>query len=49
MVILGFFNFSRNAEEENEENLPAAGASLAAQFGAECGWVYAQTQNPPKK
>ncbi len=49
-VILGSFNFSQNAEEENDENLIIIDdASLAAQFEAEFMRVYEQAKNPPAK
>jgi len=49
-VILGSFNFSQNAETENDENLIIVDApSLAAQFEAEFARVYEQAKNPPKK
>ena len=47
-VILGSFNFSQNAEEENDENLLIIDdASLAQQFIAEFGRVYDQAKSPP--
>ncbi len=49
-VVLGSFNFSQNAETENDENLVIVDdASLAAQFQAEFARVYDQAKNPPKK
>ena len=49
-VVLGSFNFSQNAETENDENLIIVDdPSLAAQFTAEFGRVYATAKNPPKK
>jgi phosphatidylserine/phosphatidylglycerophosphate/cardiolipin synthase-like enzyme len=49
-VVLGSFNFSQNAETENDENLIIVDdASLAAQFEAEFGRVYDLAKNPPKK
>ncbi|MBI4790976.1 MAG: phospholipase [Chloroflexi bacterium] len=49
-VVLGSFNFSQNAENENDENLLIVDdASLAQQFTAEFQRVYAQAQNPPNK
>ncbi|MBI5302831.1 MAG: phospholipase [Chloroflexi bacterium] len=49
-VILGSFNFSQNAETENDENLLIIDdASLAQAFTAEFARVYAQAKNPPKK
>ena len=49
-VVLGSFNFSQNAEEENDENLVIIDdASLAGQFEAEFGRVYNLAKNPPAK
>ena len=49
-VVLGSFNFSQNAEEENDENLVIIDdASLAGQFEAEFGRVYDLAKNPPTK
>lgn len=49
-VILGSFNFSENAETENDENLLIIDdQSLAQQFTAEFGRVYDQAKNQPKK
>jgi phosphatidylserine/phosphatidylglycerophosphate/cardiolipin synthase-like enzyme len=49
-VIFGSFNFSQNAEEENDENLLIVDdAGLAQAFTAEFGQVYEQAKNPPKK
>lgn len=49
-VVLGSFNFSQNAETENDENLLIFDdPSLAQQFIAEFGRVYDQAKNPPKK
>jgi phosphatidylserine/phosphatidylglycerophosphate/cardiolipin synthase-like enzyme len=49
-VVLGSFNFSQNAEDENDENLIIVDdPSLAAQFEAEFARVYEQAKNPPKK
>ncbi|MBI5032158.1 MAG: hypothetical protein HZB51_16630 [Chloroflexi bacterium] len=49
-VVLGSFNFSENAETENDENLLIVDdLSLAQQFIAEFGRVYDQANNPPKK
>lgn len=49
-VILGSFNFSQNAETENDENLIIVDdASLAQTFQAEFARVYDQAKNPPKK
>lgn len=47
-VILGSFNFSRNANESNDENLLIVDdAGLAQAFAAEFERVLAQAQNPP--
>ena len=49
-VIFGSFNFSQSANTENDENLIIVDdPSLAAQFTAEFGRVYATAKNPPKK
>ncbi len=49
-VILGSFNFSENADTENDENvLIMDDPSLAQAFTAEFGRVYEQAKNPPKK
>ena len=49
-VILGSFNFSQNAETENDENLLIIDdAALAQQFQAEFTRVYDQAKNPSKK
>ena len=49
-VILGSFNFSQNAETENDENLLIIDdASLAQIFQVEFARVYEQAKNPPKK
>lgn len=49
-VILGSFNFSQNAENENDENLLIIDdASLAQVFEAEFARVYDQAKNPPRK
>ncbi|MBI5033067.1 MAG: hypothetical protein HZB51_21305 [Chloroflexi bacterium] len=49
-VILGSFNFSVNANTDNDENLLIVDdPALAAQFTAEFGRVYATAKNPPKK
>jgi len=49
-VVLGSFNFSQNAETQNDENLIIVDdPSLAAQFEAEFTRVYDQAKNPPKK
>jgi phosphatidylserine/phosphatidylglycerophosphate/cardiolipin synthase-like enzyme len=49
-VILGSFNFSQNAETENDENLLIVDdPALAQTFAAEFERVLAQAKNPPKK
>ena len=49
-VIFGSFNFSQNADQDNDENsLIVDDASLAQAFTAEFGRVYEQAKNPPKK
>jgi len=49
-VILGSFNFSKNAEEENDENLIIMDdPGLASVFLEEFQRVYATAQNPPGK
>jgi phosphatidylserine/phosphatidylglycerophosphate/cardiolipin synthase-like enzyme len=49
-VIFGSFNFSANANEDNDENLLIIDdPALAAQFTAEFLRVYTQAKNPPKK
>jgi phosphatidylserine/phosphatidylglycerophosphate/cardiolipin synthase-like enzyme len=49
-VVLGSFNFSENAETQNDENLLIVDdPSLAQQFTAEFGRVYDQAKNPPNK
>ncbi len=49
-VIFGSFNFSQNADNENDENLLIVDEpALALAFEAEFGRVYEQAQNPPKK
>ncbi len=49
-VIFGSFNFSQNANEENDENLLIVDdATLAQAFTAEFERVLAQAKNPPKK
>jgi len=48
-VIFGSFNFSQNADEENDENLLIIDEpSLAQSFEVEFGRVYEQAKNPPK-
>ncbi len=49
-VIFGSFNFTANADTDNDENLLIVDdASLAQQFEAEFARVYEQAKNPPKK
>ena len=49
-VIVGSFNFSQNADHDNDENLLIVDdTSLAQAFTAEFQRVYEQAQNPPKK
>jgi len=49
-AILGSFNFSQNAETENDENLLIVDdPALAQAFTAEFERVLAQAKNPPKK
>lgn len=49
-VIFGSFNFSQNANEENDENLLIVDdATLAQAFTAEFERVLAQAKHPPKK
>lgn len=49
-VVLGSFNFSQNAETENDENLLIIDdPALAQQFTAEFMRVYDLAKNPPKK
>jgi phosphatidylserine/phosphatidylglycerophosphate/cardiolipin synthase-like enzyme len=49
-VVFGSFNFSQNADTENDENLLIVDdAGLAQAFTAEFGRVYDQAKNPPKK
>jgi phosphatidylserine/phosphatidylglycerophosphate/cardiolipin synthase-like enzyme len=46
-VITGSFNFTRSAQEQNDENvLIVDDASLAARFGEEWGRVYDQAREP---
>ncbi len=48
-VVLGSFNFSQNAETENDENLLIIDdPTLAQQFTTEFMRVYDQAQHPPK-
>jgi len=49
-VAFGSFNFSRNADKENDENLLLVDdVELARAFTAEFERVLAQAKNPPKK
>lgn len=49
-VVFGSFNFSQNAEEENDENLLIVDdIPLAQSFTAEFARVFEQAKNPPKK
>lgn len=49
-VIFGSYNFTQNAEQENDENLIIVDdTNLAQAFTAEFGRVYEQAKNPPKK
>ena len=49
-VVFGSFNFSQNAQNENDENLLIVDdASLAQSFTAEFLRVYAQAKDPPNK
>ncbi len=49
-VITGSFNFSKSADEDNDENLLIIdSAELAAQFTTEFERVYALAKNPPKR
>lgn len=49
-VIFGSFNFSANANEENDENLLIVDeVALAQAFTAEFQRVYEQAKHPPKK
>ena len=49
-AIFGSFNFTQNADSENDENLLIVDdAGLAQAFTAEFGRVYEQAKNPPKK
>lgn len=49
-VVLGSFNFSQNADTENDENLIILDdPALAQQFTGEFMRVYDQAKNPPKK
>jgi phosphatidylserine/phosphatidylglycerophosphate/cardiolipin synthase-like enzyme len=49
-VVFGSFNFSQNADTENDENLLIVDdAGLAQAFTAEFQRVYEQAKNPPKK
>jgi len=47
-VLLGSFNFSKNAEENNDENLLILESeSIAQQYMEEFHRIYRQAQNPP--
>lgn len=49
VVIFGSYNFSRNAERDNDENfLIVADPAMAARFEAEFARVYEQALNPPR-
>ncbi len=49
VVIFGSYNFSRNAEQDNDENfLIVADPAMAARFEAEFARVYEQALNPPR-
>lgn len=49
-VVVGSFNFSKNAATQNDENLIIVdGPALAKLFEAEFQRVYATAQNPPNK
>jgi phosphatidylserine/phosphatidylglycerophosphate/cardiolipin synthase-like enzyme len=49
-VIFGSFNFTQNADNDNDENLLIVDdATLAQAFEAEFGRVYEQAKHPPKK
>jgi phosphatidylserine/phosphatidylglycerophosphate/cardiolipin synthase-like enzyme len=49
-AIFGSFNFSQNAENENDENLLIVDdTKLAQAFTAEFQRVYEQAKNPPKE
>jgi phosphatidylserine/phosphatidylglycerophosphate/cardiolipin synthase-like enzyme len=49
-VIFGSYNFSQNADRDNDENLLIVDdIQLAQAFTAEFQRVYEQAQNPPKK
>ncbi len=49
-VIFGSFNFSNNADEDNDENLLVVDdPGLAAQFEAEYQRVLALAKNPPQR
>ncbi|HEX8682137.1 MAG TPA: phospholipase D-like domain-containing protein [Ardenticatenaceae bacterium] len=49
-VVLGSYNFSQNAETDNDENLLIVDdPRLASQFLAEFERVYSQAQNPPNR
>jgi phosphatidylserine/phosphatidylglycerophosphate/cardiolipin synthase-like enzyme len=49
-VILGSFNFSQNADHDNDENLLIVDdAGIVQAYTAEFQRVYEQAQNQPKK
>ena len=49
VVIFGSYNFSRNAEQDNDENfLIVADPAMAARFEAEFARIYEQALNPPR-
>ena len=49
-AVLGSYNFSQNADQDNDENvLIVDDARLAQAFTAEFQRVYAQAKNPPNK
>ncbi|NJN65793.1 MAG: DUF1669 domain-containing protein [Chloroflexaceae bacterium] len=48
-VITGSYNFSKRAEEDNDENvIILQDPAIASQFGEEFERVYAQAENPPQ-
>jgi phosphatidylserine/phosphatidylglycerophosphate/cardiolipin synthase-like enzyme len=50
IVVIGSYNFSTSADEENDENvLIIHSPAIAAQFEAEFQRVYETALNPPKK
>ena len=49
-VVFGSFNFSQNAEQDNDENLLVVDeTALAGRFTEEFERVYAEARNPPKR